>query len=89
LVGVYQQASILHEAGYPGTHDVPASLLDPTTGQMLPVGKVLQDPTLQSAFHDYLQNEARQQNGGQESVYDRTHEVAGTYQLGFDGADEH
>jgi hypothetical protein len=89
LTGVYQQASILHEAGYPGTDKIPSDLVDPKTGQMIPVGRVLSDQHLQTVFHDYLQNEGREQADGQEALYDRTHEVSGTYQLGFDTADEH
>ena len=55
LSGAYNNLSVLQEAGYPGANTIPHDLIDPSTGQMYPVGKVLADPNLQQSFHDYMQ----------------------------------
>ena len=89
VTGAYEQLSVLHEAGYPGTQNVPSSLIDHSTGQLLPVGKVLSDPALQTAFHSYMQQQAQQHGSNTTSVYDETTRSTNGFQGGFDGQDEH
>jgi hypothetical protein len=86
VTNTYEQLSVLHEAHYPGTDNIPADLVDPKTGQMLPAGKVLQDPQLRSSLHDYLGSLAQQHAPNANSIYDTVNNAAGNYQGGFDYA---
>ena len=89
VTGAYNQLSILHEAGYPGTQNIPSSLIDPHTGQLVPVDQVLKNPDLQSAFHSYMQNEAHQHGADSNSPYDEAYRSTDGFQGGFDTQDAH
>ncbi|HZC69201.1 MAG TPA: hypothetical protein VE442_00765 [Jatrophihabitans sp.] len=86
VTNAYEQLSVLHEAHYPGTDNIPANLIDPHTGQLLPAGKVLQDPNLRNSLHQYLGSVAQQHDPNHNSVYDTVNDSAGNYQGGFDTA---
>lgn len=85
LAQPYETLSILHEAGYPGTDQVPPSLLDPTTHELLPMGKVLDDPQKVTALQDYLNYTKNHPPANHTSVYDKSSDVAGNYSGGYDG----
>ncbi|WP_375487743.1 hypothetical protein [uncultured Jatrophihabitans sp.] len=89
VTGAYDQLSVLREAGYPGTQNVPSVLIDPSTGNLLPAGKVLSDPTLQTALHSYMRQQAQQHGPDTTSVYDEANRSTNGYQGGFDHQDEH
>ena len=84
LVSDYDKLSILQEAGYPGTQNIPAGLLDPTTHQLLSPDKILNNQDLQQQFHDYMFGPASQSDGQHVSVYEALQNAGGRYQKGFD-----
>jgi hypothetical protein len=86
VTNTYEQLSMLREAGYPGTEHIPADLVDPHTGHLLPAGEVLENAHLRASLHDYLGTLAQQHGPGVTSVYDKVNDTAGNYQGGFDTA---
>lgn len=84
LVSEYDKLEILHEAGYPGTDQIPPALLDPTTHQLLSPDKILNNQDLQQQFHDYLLGPGSVSDGSHVSIYEATENAAGRYQNGFD-----
>jgi hypothetical protein len=85
ITNSYETLATMREAGFPGTASIPADLMGPN-GQLLPPGRVLEDPTLRQSLHDYLGTLAQQHGPNARSVYDMLNAAAGNYQGGFDTA---
>jgi hypothetical protein len=77
----YERTSILREAGYPGTSDIPPDLLTPS-GQMVNVATVMGNDHLKAEYYDYMHNGANAPQGDLghgASVYTVTKNATGRY----------
>lgn len=90
VTSVYNQLSMLREAGYPGTQDIPPDLIDRQTGQMLPGREVLKNRHLLGSLYDYLGGRAQQHGAfpNVTTVYDKVNNTADAYSGGIDFANE-
>jgi len=85
MVGDYERTSILREAGYPGTGDIPKELLA-SNGQMINVATVMNDHHLRQVYYNFMHNAANAPQGSLghgASVYEVTKNAAGRYDAAY------
>jgi hypothetical protein len=81
MVSDYERTAVLHEAGYPGTDDIPPDLLA-SNGQMVNVATVMNDDHLRTEYYDYMHETANDPQAGMghgTSVYAVTRNAASRF----------
>ncbi len=94
MLSDYERLSVLKEANWPGTSNIPAGLVG-SDGQLKSPGEVMSDPALAKQFYEYMGSKDAATytgpgNGGDgNSVYQETQNGSNGYIAGYQRADDH